>query len=52
MNRSGLVQEIDPRLGYGRWGFYALPALFGGLMVLFHLLERAAVRTRERGQPV
>jgi 4-amino-4-deoxy-L-arabinose transferase-like glycosyltransferase len=46
LNRSGLVQEIDPRLGYGQWGFYLLPALFGGLITLFHIMERNAVRRR------
>jgi hypothetical protein len=47
LNQSGLVQEIDSRLSYGQWGFYLLPALFGGLMVLFHWMERAAVRGRK-----
>lgn len=46
LNRSGLVQEIDPRLSYGQWGFYLLPALFGGMMGLFHVLERNAVKRR------
>jgi hypothetical protein len=44
LNRSGLVQEIDPRLGYGQWGFYLLPVLFGGLMTLFHIMEHNAVK--------
>ena len=48
LNRSGLVQEVDPRLGYGQWGFYLLPVLFGGLMVTFHWLERSAVQRRKR----
>jgi hypothetical protein len=46
LNRSGLVQEIDPRLSYGQWGFYLLPALFGGMVALFHVLERNAVKRR------
>lgn len=46
LNRSSLVHEIDPRLGYGQWGFYLLPALFGGMMGLFHVLERNAVKRR------
>jgi hypothetical protein len=48
LNRSDLVQEIDPRLGYGQWGFYLLPVLFGGLMILFHLMERNAVKKRRQ----
>jgi hypothetical protein len=44
LNRLSLVQAIDPRLGYGQWGFYLLPMLFGGLVVLFHVLERKAVK--------
>lgn len=47
LNRSGLVQEVDPRLGYGQWGFYLLPVLFGGLMVVFHWMERTAVQRRK-----
>lgn len=50
LNQAGLVQELDPRLGYGRWGFFLLPLLFGGLMVLFHWMERSAVRKRRGGQ--
>ena len=46
LNISGLVEEIDPRLSYGQWGFYLLPALFGGMMVLFHIMERDAVKKR------
>lgn len=46
LNLSGLVQEIDPRLSYGQWGFYLLPALFGGMMALFHVMERDAVKRR------
>ena len=48
LNRSGLVGEIDSHLGYGQWGFYLLPVLFGGLMALFHLLERNAARERSK----
>jgi hypothetical protein len=50
LNRSGLAQEVDPRLGYGQWGFYLLPVLFGGLMVMFHWMERAAVQKRKGGK--
>lgn len=50
LNQSGLVQELDPRLGYGRWGFYLLPLLFGGLMVWFRWMERSAVRRRRGAQ--
>lgn len=46
LNRSDLVREIDPRLGYGQWGFYLLPALFAGLMAFFHVMERKAVKRR------
>jgi len=46
LNRSDLVREIDPRLGYGQWGFYLLPALFGGVMALFHAMERNTVKSR------
>ena len=51
LNHSGLVQKIDPRLSYEQWGFYLLPVLFGGLMVLFHVMERNAVKKwrKERG---
>jgi hypothetical protein len=49
LNRLGLVQEIDPRLSYGRWGFYLLPVLFGGLMASFHLMERNAVKKGRHG---
>lgn len=48
LNRSGLVQEIDPRLGDGQWGFYLAPALFGGLMAIFHIMERNAVKKRQQ----
>ena len=48
LNRSGLVQEIDPRLSYGQWGFYLLPVLFGGLMASFHFMERNAVKKRKQ----
>lgn len=48
LNRSSLVQEIDPRLGYGQWGFYLLPVLFGGLMASFHVMERDAVKKRKQ----
>jgi hypothetical protein len=48
LNRSGLEQEIDPRLSYGQWGFYLLPVLFGGLMTLFHVMERNAVKKRKQ----
>lgn len=46
LNRSELVQEIDPRFSYGQWGFYLLPVLFGGLLALFHLMESNAVKSR------
>lgn len=48
LNRSGLVQEIDPRLGYGQWGFYLVPVLLGGLMAIFHVMERNAVKKRKQ----
>jgi hypothetical protein len=48
LNHIGLVDQIDPRLGHGQWGFYLLPVLFGGLMVLFHFLERSAVKRRHK----
>jgi len=48
LNRSDLVQEIDPRLGYGQWGFYLLPVLSVGPMILFHLMERNAVKKRRQ----
>lgn len=46
LNHAGLVREMDPRLAYGQWGFYLLPVLFGGLMVLFHVMERSVVKRR------
>lgn len=48
LNRSGLVQEIDSRLGYGQWGFYLMPVLFGGLMAIFHVVEQNAVKKRKQ----
>ncbi|HXH02231.1 MAG TPA: hypothetical protein VNN09_02815 [Candidatus Competibacteraceae bacterium] len=44
LNHSSLVGEIDPRLDYRQWGFYLLPILFGGLMVLFYFMERNALK--------
>ena len=46
LNRSNLEGEIDPALTYGQWGFYLLLVLFAGLMALFHILERKAVKRR------
>lgn len=48
LNRAGIVDQIDPRLGYREWGFYLLPVLFGGLTVLFHSLEQSAVKRRNK----
>ncbi len=50
LNQSGFVQKVDPRLGYGRWGFFLLPLLFSGLMAWFHWKERSGVRRRQGGQ--
>lgn len=50
LNHSGVVDMVDPRLGYGRWGFYLLPVLFGKLMALFHWLERKAVQRQQTGR--
>jgi hypothetical protein len=47
LNHLGVVDKVDPRLGYGQWGLYLLPVLFGGLMMLFHWMERKAVRERQ-----
>lgn len=46
LNRAELVDEIDPRLGYGEWGFALLPVLFGSLLVVFHVMERHAVKRK------
>jgi len=46
VNRAGLAGELDPRFEGARWGFFMMPALFGGLMVAFHFMERAAVKRR------
>jgi hypothetical protein len=50
LNHSGVVDKVDPRLGYGQWGFYFLPMLFVGLMALFHWRERKAAQRRPTGQ--
>ena len=44
LNQSGLIEAVDPRLGYGEWGFALVPVLYGGLMIAFHVIERSAVR--------
>jgi hypothetical protein len=49
LDRLDLVQEIDPRLGSDRWGFYLVPVLFAGLMFLFHVVERKARKRPTEG---
>jgi len=47
LDLSALVQEIDSSLGSDQWGFYLVPILFVGLMGLFHVMERKAVKKRK-----
>lgn len=51
LNHSGVVDQVDPQLRYGRWGSYLLPMLFTGLMVLFHWMEHKAKQRRSTGRP-
>lgn len=50
LNHSGVVDEVDPRLRYGQWGFYLLPVLFIGLMALFYWMERKTAQRRQTGR--
>jgi hypothetical protein len=47
LDRSGFIHELDPRLSSDQWGFYLMPVLFAGLMVLFHVMERKTAKKRE-----
>jgi hypothetical protein len=50
LNHSGVVDMVDPRLGYGQWGFYLVPVLCIGLMALFHWRERKAAQRLQTGR--